>query len=73
MPQAVKTTITNGAAIHPYCCFNNVLLLYLQLNLCTVTSQVLKSKSCVNRHTLFFSEIFLAISKCCLRKQVWKS
>lgn len=40
MPQAVETTITDGAAIHPYCCFNNVLL--LQLNLCTVISQLLK-------------------------------
>lgn len=29
LPQAVETTITKGAATHPYCCFNSVLLLLL--------------------------------------------
>lgn len=52
MPQAVGTTITNGAALQPCCCFNNVLLLVLQLIQCTVINYF-KRKSLVNRHTLF--------------------
>lgn len=44
MPQAMGTTITNGEGLHPCCFFNNVLLLLLQLNQCTVINY-LKSKS----------------------------
>lgn len=68
MPQAMQTTITNGAAIGTYWIFNSVVLSYIFTADSMYSDQsinYLKSKYSLwlNRHILFFSKSVLGSFK----------